>query len=265
MAEILIKRISVTNPDPEKDERGCYKRGYPVVIMPDGHEWGAEEGPPNFVVIKVPGVSKATLEQYLASHVRRVQFNVLSSDLPNDSFGLEIVATNPSVSGRGRITRVMVETFLNRWNLTVTDFTTNSVKFTAVIFDAIRSAGFWKVPTTGQVVFVEQSYNSGSGIHRVSADYSATSVDSTTVVPLVTDRGGTVVSHNPATKVIVFDISRVTVRNQFQEEVRSRVELNVSRRQFRVNEATVASAESTGSLTTNLATLQAAVVDKLTE
>jgi hypothetical protein len=56
MCEILVKAVSVTNPDPDKDQRGCYKRGYLVLIMPDGHVWGREEGLPKFVVIKLPGV-----------------------------------------------------------------------------------------------------------------------------------------------------------------------------------------------------------------
>lgn len=40
MAEILVKAVDATNPDTEKDRRGCYKKGYPVVVMLDGHIWG---------------------------------------------------------------------------------------------------------------------------------------------------------------------------------------------------------------------------------
>lgn len=43
MAEILIKAVDATHADTEKNRRGCYKRGYPVVVMPDGHQWGREE------------------------------------------------------------------------------------------------------------------------------------------------------------------------------------------------------------------------------
>ncbi len=56
MAEFLVKAISATHSDPEKDKQGCYKRGDVVVIMPDGHEWGKEECLPKFVVVKVPGL-----------------------------------------------------------------------------------------------------------------------------------------------------------------------------------------------------------------
>lgn len=65
MAEILIKAKDTTHPDPEKDRRGCYKRGMPVAIMPDGHEWGKEERPPKFVVLKLPGVPVEKVRHYI--------------------------------------------------------------------------------------------------------------------------------------------------------------------------------------------------------
>jgi hypothetical protein len=57
MCEIIVKAIDAVNSDPVKDRRGCYKRGYPVAVYPDGHIWGAEERLPKFVIIKIPGVS----------------------------------------------------------------------------------------------------------------------------------------------------------------------------------------------------------------
>jgi hypothetical protein len=39
MAEILLKLQNATATDPEQD-RFCYKRGDPVVVMEDGHAWG---------------------------------------------------------------------------------------------------------------------------------------------------------------------------------------------------------------------------------
>jgi hypothetical protein len=68
MAEFLIKAIDATHSDPEKDKRGCYKRGDFVVVMPDGHEWGKEERLPKFVVVKIPGLSVETAKKYILSH-----------------------------------------------------------------------------------------------------------------------------------------------------------------------------------------------------
>lgn len=60
MAEFLVVAQSATHADPDKDERGSYKRGDVVVVQPDGHQWGRLETAPKFVVVKVPDV---TVEQ----------------------------------------------------------------------------------------------------------------------------------------------------------------------------------------------------------
>jgi hypothetical protein len=62
MAEILVAAISKTNILFPEKEMALYKRGMPVVVMPDGHPWGAKEGLPDFVVIKIPGVPVSTLQ-----------------------------------------------------------------------------------------------------------------------------------------------------------------------------------------------------------
>lgn len=65
MCEILVFAGNNTHADPVKDRRGCWKRGYPVVVKEDGHEWGAEEGLPKFVVVKIPGVPAAKAQAFL--------------------------------------------------------------------------------------------------------------------------------------------------------------------------------------------------------
>jgi hypothetical protein len=65
MCEILVKAIDHVHPDPDKDRRGAYKQGMPVVVMDDGHVWGAEEGLPKFWIIKLPGVPKEDFEPYV--------------------------------------------------------------------------------------------------------------------------------------------------------------------------------------------------------
>lgn len=66
MCEIIVKAVSVTHSDPDKDRRGCYKRGYPVAVYPDGTKWGNEERLPKFVIIKIPGVpvDNAIVQKY---------------------------------------------------------------------------------------------------------------------------------------------------------------------------------------------------------
>jgi hypothetical protein len=67
VAEILVRAADSVHPDPGVDAVGCYKRGDPVVVMPDGHPWGvAELDPARFYVIRLPGVPVAALLRYLA-------------------------------------------------------------------------------------------------------------------------------------------------------------------------------------------------------
>lgn len=75
MAEILIKAVDsvVTDEhgdpvDPAIDTAHSFKQGHPVVVMPDGHEWGSDEGLPKFYILKVPGTSTETIHPYLVSH-----------------------------------------------------------------------------------------------------------------------------------------------------------------------------------------------------
>ena len=66
MAEILVRAKDNTLVDnPVKDRIGSYKKGYPVVVVDDGHVWGDMEGLPNFVVIKVPTISIAKVNKYI--------------------------------------------------------------------------------------------------------------------------------------------------------------------------------------------------------
>ena len=65
MCEILVKAIDHAHIDPYKDKAGCYKRGDPVVVMPDGHEWGRKECLPKFYVVKVPGLSVEVAKKYI--------------------------------------------------------------------------------------------------------------------------------------------------------------------------------------------------------
>jgi hypothetical protein len=84
MAEILVKATNATHLDPVKDARGCFKRGMPVALVNDGHQWGSAEALPHFVILKFPLVDKSKLLKYLNSwpenRIRRWQ--IRWADLP---------------------------------------------------------------------------------------------------------------------------------------------------------------------------------------
>jgi len=66
MAELLIKAINHTHSDPIKDRRGAYKRGMVVGVQADGHQWGAKEALPRFVIVKIPGVPNSKVKSLLS-------------------------------------------------------------------------------------------------------------------------------------------------------------------------------------------------------
>lgn len=68
MAEFLIYAKSNTHSDKEKEAAGCYQRGDIVVVMPDGHPWGAQETLPTFFVLKIPGLDYLKARQFTESH-----------------------------------------------------------------------------------------------------------------------------------------------------------------------------------------------------
>ncbi len=59
MTILLIKAVDASHPDPEKDRRGCYKRGDVVGVYDDDHLFGAKEGLPRFVRLRIPDAAKA--------------------------------------------------------------------------------------------------------------------------------------------------------------------------------------------------------------
>jgi len=98
MAELLVKAKDAVHGNPVVDRVGCYKRGMPVVVMPDNHVWGIEERLPIFVVIKIPLIPVAQVLQYIEAHeisgvtFRRRRWQIRWADLPLSAMNL--LATN---------------------------------------------------------------------------------------------------------------------------------------------------------------------------
>lgn len=82
MAELLIKAIDATHSNPDKDAKGCYKRGDIVLIRPNGHTWGSKElkAPADggkFIVLKITDVTPAQVRNWVHNNW---QTNVEDSD-----------------------------------------------------------------------------------------------------------------------------------------------------------------------------------------
>lgn len=73
MAELLVKAVDATHPDPTTDARYCYKQGDVVGVAPDGWHWGALELLPpaqggRFVIIKITDVTRQQVINWVSNH-----------------------------------------------------------------------------------------------------------------------------------------------------------------------------------------------------
>lgn len=118
MAEILIK---LQRADDETDKK-AFTRGHPVVVQPDGWEWGALERPPRFFVLAVSGLTVEQARPYLEPDldvavgdappaylaVRKWWLDIDAADLP--------VAIKNSIrdTGRASVTKAQLEAFIKR-------------------------------------------------------------------------------------------------------------------------------------------------------
>lgn len=71
MAIFMIYDRNNTHPDPVKDLRGCYKRGYIVQVFEDDTPLVLPPAPP-FVFVKVTGITKAQAEKYIQPQTESV-------------------------------------------------------------------------------------------------------------------------------------------------------------------------------------------------
>jgi len=68
-AELLIKACNAVHQNEVKDLRGCYKKGYVVVIKPDGWKWGKEElNKEKFYIVRVKDANPEDLQHLIQFH-----------------------------------------------------------------------------------------------------------------------------------------------------------------------------------------------------
>ena len=133
MAEILVKLTNAFHVDATKDQRGSYKRGFPVVVKSDGHLWGREERRPHFFLVKIPGISIGQVLKYVEPQIeagvitRRRLWTIRWNDLPVNARNLildngELIIKAGTYAGPFDYTWTQVKTFF-RNQLTGTDET----------------------------------------------------------------------------------------------------------------------------------------------
>lgn len=260
--EILVRydTDNYTHPDPEKDERGVYKKGYPVLMKNLPHPgWGGEEGLPKFIKFRVTDANIADMEAWMSSTFgtgasliggweRKLDYEVVASDPVIDGFRLRVFALNPGLAsasvpdGKAGINRDKVEAFINKWNGEVVTFGPNSVTFDVAVFEdgsnnpgALQSEGFWGF-NPASLVFNELSYTQAGGIHQLEVDYSALpQVTAEQAERIITEKGGVIDNH--VGSVVTFTMTRTDALDEFKKDVARAVEGTVFRRQFKVSDA----------------------------
>jgi hypothetical protein len=262
MAELLIKAIDASNPDPSKDESGCYKKGDIVHVSDDGHEWGSQEGLPTFVVVKCPGVPVATIEDRRNEWVQAIDYAVVSQNAAADGARFRLFVTVPGAANRFGLTLAMVQDWIIGWGGVFVSNTTNEVRFDITVQNAYKSANFWGTnPASVGLVITETGYVQATGIHTATVNTSNSSITPQQVKDAVVAHGGVVVSY--ANNIGTFTISRSVVQTAFMDDLRSKTMKTVVRRRwgFAASDVDIAIAAG-GTITVTAQQLATKAIDK---
>jgi len=270
MAILLGYDKDNTHPDPEKEYRGCYRKGYVVEVFENDKPYVNPPQPP-FFILSIPELTKAQVENYMGQWQRAITYNVLQRSVPLDGWRLEIKATNANVSGKGHLTRAKVEEYIVNWGGQIVNVVKNGVRFDISIFSIVKSRNFWGRDVT-PIVFAEVSYDQGTGVHRVSANYNAVPFPPGMTMEAfekmfsdaVTDKDGTVVSNTGG--AVVFDIGRDVVIQRVRDELQEHSEETICRRQKYLDPAFVDAIIANGRvMTATAAQVLGYVRDRLVE
>ncbi len=266
MVIALIYDRNNTHPDLLKDMRGSYKRGYIVELFEDGTSCVNNPASP-FVILKVPDILVEDAQNYINNWTRHIDYEIVNQNLALDGWRVRVFATNPAITdqgvGAGKITRTMVETYLNKWNATVFTFADNSVTFDISVYNAIKSEGFWNA-NISQIIFSEIAYDQTTGLHTIQIDYSGTSYKREKVINKITQMKGTIISE--VGKVIQFTITRQIVLNTFKHDIKKKVETILYCRQYYLPSDLVTTIENNGRVyTITKAELLAFIHNRVTE
>lgn len=222
-----------------------------------------------FVNVEIPDLMADWLPKGMAWKIE-VDYEVVNNNPEIDGWRLRMFSATQNASAtQGGITRNQVEAFIANWNGTVHSFGQNDVVFDITIFDAIQSNNFWDAKPDNtwlpQVVFSEVSYDQGTGVHRVEADWSALDKNPTAVERRLMNLGVDLVSH--ADQIVTFDAARSLVRQAFEDDIREKSRRMVQRFRWRISDVAVDHIVNVhgGEMVTDAATLNSYLIDKVSQ
>ena len=224
MAELLIKAADHTLADPGRDRAECYKKGDAVVAMPDGHPWGAAEGPPTFVVVRVPDLDLATARARIESWDYVYDFAVLQRSVPQDGWRFRVVSTEArAADNAGAPKRDDLAAFFGAWGAAYVRQDADGVVLDWAITDGMQSPAFLGAdPASVGVTITETAYNETTGVHGFTVDWSAATDVAKMAIQVVrrlTNLGAAVVGEVGATSGD-FTIAREIVKDAFTDDIK---------------------------------------------
>lgn len=244
-----------------KDDRPPHYKGDIVEVRASGTPFGGRE-PEAFVLVEVPDVPMTAYEHYNNAWERIIDFSIVAQDAAQDGYRIRLFSTL-TAGELGVITKDHVEAFIASWGGSVYSWASNEVVFDIRIYDALVSTAFWEIDISN-VVFSELSYDQGTGIHRIQANYNALGNNPTYIERYVRGKNLNIISH--ADKVLVYDADRNIVRDHFQNDIKEKSKSTIVRRRYYVNPGVVDFIiPQGGRITTDEATMLSYLRDKVTD
>ena len=244
-----------------KEDRGTHRKGDIIEVRATGSPFVGKE-PDDFVMVEVPGIPVVDFDHTDKPWQRSLAFEVVGRNAALDGYRIRISADNTN-STVGAVVRADVERWITSWGGTVFSEGPNEVVFDLAVYDALTSTEFWEFDLC-DVVFEELSYDEVTGVHRMSADYSATSINNTTYVERRAMRQSvTIISH--ADKVLVYEATSGNVKDDIQEFIKRRAGRSARRRYYFSPAVVDYVIAQGGVITTDRATLETYIRDKVAD
>ena len=253
---------------------GSYGNGHSVITKLTGFNWGACDGPPEYVRITVTDAGSADdIEQVLLPWERQLSYTIMSDDPSSDTFGVNIFA-DPVISSTNPVAQITLQDmkdFLIGWGATDISATvgTPGVTFQISAFSAIKSKGLFTFGDAedSMLKYVEQSYDPASGIHTVQMDYSLTILKPQDIETCFSQCPAiTLISLDDSKALCVFSANRQDMITALENQVADKFTKKIARVRYRWSDALVALALSNrGLVSITLADINSNIVDVSTE
>lgn len=259
-AYVLFKLTPGVDPASEQQ----FRAGWPIAVRAQS-QYGGKQVLPNFGQLVITDATVKQVEAaYMSPWRRFIDWEFVSHDWAADAHALRVfTADGVSASMKGALTREEVETFLNKWGAEVIDISSNEVRFSATVTDAIKSEGFWG-RTVPEGILTETAYDQVTGVHTTRLDYGTLPIGINELAAIITENGCEITTHKPAQKWGLFTCGRDTVFAQFKQSVKHALDGQFSLRRWRLPAAAIQMIiDAGGSLTVTKSQVMDAIKNRL--